>query len=589
MAPLMADAFAQLAAGLERLAEAERNLVVQQAQLDDRLLRVEHNRAFAAIHWMVRAGSDLILRAKSALPWRTEQNLDHSADYAKWVTHEAAGQPCREEARAVSERWAYRPRISLLLADSDGGNARGWLESLREQAYENWELCVVVDRVHEARISDLKGQFQYSATEFQGDAEGWNAAANLATGEYLAFVEGAGRLAPLALHYFAEALQRGPADVLYSDEDAVDAAGQRVRPVFKPDWSPDLLWSRLYPGHLLAVARELFLKAGGLERKDSLADLMGRLAAGPLRVHHIPRVLYHGTPAAAGIGEPAAKQPTGPAAEEMTAIICSRSPEMLETCLTSLRATAGKVVRQIVVVAHEESGQNPELRAVIERAGATVVSYRGAFDFARMSNRGATAAERPLLLFLNDDIRATQAGWAEILAAQASRKAVGAAGAVLWYPSGVLQHAGIVVGAGDGVGHTGRHQRSSELWPWLLCTRDVSAVTGACLAMRREVFQELGGFDPLFPNNYNDVDLCFRARALGYRVVCVSAQGLIHSECRSRQGIVRFEERFRFYERWADVLRCPDPYYSPSLTPSEQIALNVSGDPWYRPLFQRKD
>ena len=129
--------------------------------------------------------------------------------------------------------------------------------------------------------------------------------------------------------------------------------------------------------------------------------------------------------------------------------------------------------------------------------------------------------------------------------------------------------------------------RSSDLWPWLLCTREVSAVTGACLAMRREVFQELGGFDPEFPNNYNDVDLCFRARSRGYRVVCVSAPGLIHAECQSRQGVIRFEERFRLYDRWADLLGRPDPYYSLSLAPSERIALNLSGDRWYRPLLSR--
>ena len=427
-----------------------------------------------------------------------------------------------------------------------------------------------MDRAHESRVSDLTGQFRYSATEFQDDAEGWNAAANLATGEYLAFVEPGGRLAPLALHYFAEALQRGAADVLYSDEDFVDAAGQRVRPVFKPDWSPDLLSSRLYPGHLLAIARDSFVKAGGLQRTGSLADLIRQLAGPPAAgPSHPAGPISRDAGCRWNRESRAAKQLTEPAAGEMTAIICSRSPEMLETCLTSLRATAGKVVRQIVVVAHEENGRE----SGTARGDPSAPGQRWCPSAARsisraMSNQGAATAEKPLLLFLNDDVRATQAGWAELLAAQASRKAVGAAGAVLWYPSGVLQHAGIVVGAGDGVAHTGRHQQSSELWPWLLCTRNVSAVTGACLAMRREVFQELGGFDPLFPNNYNDVDLCFRARSLGYRVVCVSAQGLIHAECRSRQGIVRFEERFRFYERWADVLRCPDPYYSPSLTPS---------------------
>jgi GT2 family glycosyltransferase len=269
----------------------------------------------------------------------------------------------------------------------------------------------------------------------------------------------------------------------------------------------------------------------------------------------------------------------------MTAIVCSKSPDLLSTCLASLRATAHQVVRQIVVVAHEECGPNPSLHAVIQAAGAVAMTFRGAFDFAAMNNLGAGVAEAPNLLFFNDDVRATEPEWAELLAEQVSREEVGVAGAVLRYPSGVLQHAGIVAGIGDGVGHAGRYMHSSKLWPWLLATRNVSAVTGACLAIRKDLFGRLGGFDTLFPNNYNDVDLCFRVRSRGYRVICVPVPGLVHAECQSRPGIVRFEERYRFYERWADLLRSPDPYFSPSLAPTEKIALNLSDDRWYRSLL----
>jgi GT2 family glycosyltransferase len=113
----------------------------------------------------------------------------------------------------------------------------------------------------------------------------------------------------------------------------------------------------------------------------------------------------------------------------------------------------------------------------------------------------------------------------------------------------------------------------------------VSAVTGACLAIRKNVFAQVGGFDPVFPNNYNDVDLCFRVRQQGLSVICVAAPGLVHRECQSRRGIVRFEERFTFYQRWSTVLAQPDPYYSPSLAPTETIALNLDGNQWYRPLL----
>jgi GT2 family glycosyltransferase len=497
-----------------------------------------------------------------------------------------------------------------------GATATKSLESLRRQAYDNWELCVAGNEACKPQLPGFSERVRPVAAEGLGEAEALNAAAGLATGEYLLVLPETGILSPLTFYYVAEALQRETFDVLYGDEDSLDADGRQVRPLFKPDWSPDLLTSCMYMGNPLVIRRERFLQAGGFSGEFGDAhvfDFVLRLADEPLRVHHIPRVLYH------GLGElPAGPAPEcaaraialavsrregttatcvpGPApgtwvakrnraAGEMSVIICSKSPDLLETCLASLRATAKREVRQIIVVAHEESGPNPALHSVIKRAGAMALSFEGAFHFAAMNNLGAGKAEAPHLLFLNDDVRATEPGWLELLAEQLSREEIGVAGSVLWYPSGVLQHAGIAVGIGDGVGHAGRNMPSSQLWPWLLATRNVSAVTGACLAIRRELFGQLGGFDTLFPNNYNDVDLCFRARSQGYRVICVPATGLIHAECQSRPGVVRFEERYRFYGRWVDLLRAPDPYYSQGLAATERIALNLGEDGWYRSLL----
>jgi len=609
------QALDQLALGLERLAEGQRNLAAQQALLDRRLLRVERNRLFTAVNRVASAGANLARRLANGWPARLTRGDDDPAAYARWVAHDLAGLPSTDAARAASNAWAHRPGFSLVMTIRNAEAAAGCLESIRAQAYENWELC---GAAHPACESCLAGFPRVRAAPAGGldDAQALNAAAHLATGEYLAFLDESGVLSPLALHYVAEALQQGAFDVLYSDEDGLDSGRRRVRPLFKPDWSPELLTSAMYLGHPLIVRRERFIEAGGLSPRcvgAHLYDLALRLADGPVRVHHIPRILYHRSerpPAepppdaaaqaiarailrrerieAACVPAPAAGAwivRRKRAAGGMTAIVCSKSADLLDTCLQSLRATAGGAVRQIVVVAHEDPGPNPALRAVIQRAEAVALSFTGAFHFAAMNNLGAGRAQEPNLLFLNDDVRATQRGWAEMLAEQVSREEVGVAGAVLRYPTGALQHAGVVVGIGDGVGHAGRHMRASRLWPWLLAARDVSAVTGACLAIRRDLFAQLGGFDTLFPNNYNDVDLCFRARARGYRVVCVPAGGLIHAECQSRPGVVRFEERYRFYQRWADLLRRPDPYYSPSLAPTERIGLNLEGDDWYRRLL----
>jgi GT2 family glycosyltransferase len=454
------------------------------------------------------------------------------------------------------------------------------------------------------------------------DAAMRNAAAGLATGAYILFIKPAGLLARFALFYIAEALQGGSFDLIYTDEDEFDADGRRTRPVFKPDWSPELLLSCMYIGDLLAVRRDCFFEAGGLRSQYAgahLHDLALRLADRPVCVRHIARVLYHGRSTAGTAPEPGAASrhdaatisaiedavrrregadahcvpnPVGSGfvvtrtqREEMAVVICSRSPQLLGCCLEALRRTASQAVSQIIVVAHEDTGPNPELHSVIRQAGATAVSFGGTFNFAAMNNLGVSLATKPHLLFLNDDVTATSPGWAEMLGEQLVRERVGVAGAVMRYPSGAIQHAGIVAGIGDGVGHAGRHMVSSDLWPWLFQMRNVSAVTGACLAIRSELFQRLGGFDAAFPNNYNDADLCFRVRAGGYDVVCVPVPGLIHYECQSRRGIVRFEERYRLYGRWMEILSRPDPYYSVSLSATERIALNPGDDCWYRPML----
>jgi GT2 family glycosyltransferase len=173
---------------------------------------------------------------------------------------------------------------------------------------------------------------------------------------------------------------------------------------------------------------------------------------------------------------------------------------------------------------------------------------------------------------LNDDVVPLDSEWLDAMLAHANRREVGAVGAKLLYGSGAIQHAGMVIGIMEGSGHLHRHTFGSPYWNWLPFTRNVSAVTGACLAMRASVFEELGGFDESFPVNYNDVDLCLRARQAGYDVVVEPAALLRHDECQSRQAGVRLEERYAFEQRWAACLERGDPFYSPHLSRTREDA-----------------
>ena len=226
----------------------------------------------------------------------------------------------------------------------------------------------------------------------------------------------------------------------------------------------------------------------------------------------------------------------------------------------------------MLVVQHLESGSGDEMRQCVDQFGGTCIPYRGPLNFAHMNNLAAAKATAPQLLFLNDDIIVRQRGWDHAFAATLARPEIGIAGAILEYPNGAIQHAGVVTGMGDAAGHCGRFQMSSSLWPWLRMSRDVTAVTGAMLGIRSEVFQTLQGFDEAFPVNYNDVDLCLRVRKAGLRIVCLDAGKVVHREGQTRVGGTRYVERQELYKRWPEILARPDEFYSKRLAPTERIA-----------------
>jgi len=189
-----------------------------------------------------------------------------------------------------------------------------------------------------------------------------------------------------------------------------------------------------------------------------------------------------------------------------------------------------------------------------------------------MNNLAAEAASGATLVLLNDDIEPLVPEWLELLVAQTQRRGVGVAGAKLLYPSGAVEHAGVAVGILDGAGHPGRGLLAAELCAWLDLTRNVSAVTGACLAVRREVFRDLGGLDVRFPVNYNDVDFCLRAREAGLEIVYEASAVLRHYEAQSRLPYTTLEERERFHERWGRVIGAGDRFYNPNLTRTREDA-----------------
>jgi GT2 family glycosyltransferase len=245
-------------------------------------------------------------------------------------------------------------------------------------------------------------------------------------------------------------------------------------------------------------------------------------------------------------------------------------PGLLRACVDSVTATAGAVDLELVLV--DNGSVEPETLSLVEalarRRDVTLVHDPRPFNWAALNNAAADAAGGEVLLFLNNDIEARRPGWLEALCAQALRPEIAAVGARLLYPTGQVQHAGVVLGLGGAAGHVlaGLPATRPGYLAMAVLTRECSAVLGACMAVRRAVFDELGRFDDQLRLDLNETDFCLRARARGYRVVYEPLAELVHHESPSRGTSGSMADIARFIDRWEDALRAGDPYLNRNLT-----------------------
>ncbi len=325
--------------------------------------------------------------------------------------------------------------------------------------------------------------------------------------------------------WLAEAARRTGANLIYSDH----ASGGM--PVFKPGWSPELRDCCDYIG-------TTYLKTEGLRAKPDNGAVV-----------HVPRVLWS---TSSPVPAYSPTTPKGPF-PKASIVVCSRNGRLLRTCLGSLEKTRYPDWEVVVVPHHIDASRAKRVRNC---------PYSGPFHWSRMNNIAVRESRGDLVVLLNDDVTIIEPDWLKLLAHHAIRGEIGAVGAKLVYPNGSIQHAGVTLGMMDGCGHPGRGQFATPVWPFTNMTRNVSAVTGACMAVRREVFDKLGGFDEAFPVNYNDVDFCLRAIEAGYRNVFEPRALLRHDECRTRRKGTLPGERATFRRRWSTRLDAPDPYYS---------------------------
>ena len=436
----------------------------------------------------------------------------------------------------------------------------------------------------------------------------------LADGDIVLLATGASRLRPHACHAFAAALGHGAALGAYSDHDRIDGTGTRHAPVFTPAMSPELMRQVPYAGPVIALriappTRGMLARAlGGLEDPDrAWADLL--LGLDPARVIRIPLILHHRAVDEAvppsrtnqPVPDPsrnAVEAPGGPPEPLPTVriVIPTRDRSaLLRACIDSVLArTDYPSERYRIVIVDNGSSEDETARYFAEVAAdarVRVVASPGPFNFSEICNAGAAGADEDILVFLNNDTTIRQPDWLRRLAIHAARPEAGAVGARLLYPSETVQHGGVVLGIA-GVGAHALVDLPEATARALDATREMSAVTGACIAIRRSVFMEIGGFDPLLRIDYNDVDLCCAAQAAGYRNLYVAEPLLLHHESLSRGASTtradqgrNVREAIRVRRRHAAVIR-DDPSYNPNLSRERIGGLAVPPrvvPPWRRP------
>lgn len=531
-------------------------------------------------------------------------------DYPAWLA--ANPEDHRDDARAGTPQ----PRFSLLMRidPTRPAGARRSLQSVRAQSWGRWQLCIAHPRgLAAGPLADLRAlaagdpRVVLVPCEGASASSAWLAGLAAATGSHCARLECGDQLAAHALRDVAAALGQHPtAGFVYSDHDAIDDEGQRCDPRFKQDWSPDLACQRDAMLYLAVIDRVLLADMESHAGGDPF-DVVLRAcdACGPDRIVHVPRVLYHraqGSPRVAddvaglkalqahlvrhgqcGRASLVAKgvyrvaYPLPDPAPLVEVLIPTRDQrKLLARCMEGvLERTRYPNLRVRIIDNDSRDPGTLELLAQLARNPQVTLRHApGAFNFSRIINQAARESDAQVLCILNDDVLVLEPGWLEEMVSHALRPAIGAVGAMLRFPDGSVQHGGVVTGVGGVAGHVHYRLPPDEIasCPQLATVRNYTAVTAACMVVRRDRFLQVGGFDEGLPVCYNDVDFCLRLRAEGYFNAWTPFAELAHHESATRgpddtpMKRARHQREFaRMLTRWGDRLN-RDPAYNPNLS-----------------------
>ncbi|MGL9913711.1 glycosyl transferase, group 2 family protein [Enterococcus sp. DIV0784] len=557
------------------------------------------------------------------------EKLRNQASYPNWLARNEV-----LDIEAMTQEIAtfhYQPKISIAMPvyNVEEKWLRLCIDSILNQVYTNWELCMADDASTDPNVKKILTEYQQLDErirvvfrEQNGHiSEATNSALAIATGEFVALLDNDDELAINAFYEVVKVLNENPElDLIYSDEDKIDMDGNRSDPAFKPDWSPDLLLGTNYISHLGVYRRSILEEIGGFRKGYEGSqdyDLVLRFTEKTTkeRITHIPKVLYYWRmlPTSTAVDQGSKGyafeaglravqdalvrrgingHATHGAANGLYDVYYDIESEKLVSIIIPTKNGYKDVQRCVSSIIEKTTYQNYEI--IMADNGSTdpkmhelyaefeqqlpgrffVKSIDIPFNFSTINNRAAKKAHGEYLLFLNNDTEVITENWLTLMVSFAQQERIGCVGAKLLYPNNTVQHAGVILGLGGvaGHGHYGYPHGDLGYFGRLAINVNYSAVTAACLLMKKADFDAVGGFEEAFTVAFNDVDLCLKVQALGRDNVWLHEAELYHFESQTRgyddkgKKKKRFEqEKVMMEEKWGPLIE-NDPFYNPNLT-----------------------
>ena len=595
------------------------------------------NPALIAARKFLKESKAQYVSTKKSLIWLKKKLTGNEyADYDTWLRIMRVS---RQELFAQRKtKFSYAPKFSVVvpLYHTPAKFLKDLVRSMMYQSYANWELCLVNASPEDVHLTSLLENWAMRDKRIRvirleknlGIAQNTNAGIAASTGEFIAFLDHDDFLEPDALFCYADALNKDKTiDVFYSDEDKTDEyAAHYFYPHFKSDFNIDLLHANNYMCHFLAVRKSLVDTVGGLNEKFDGAqdyDFVLRLTENTKKIYNCPRILYHwrcsNQSTAANQGNKMYAIHAGKAAlnahykrigwnaraqegavdgwyqtkftlkeEPLVSILIPNKDHTddLDVCLNSFFERADYQNYEFIII--ENNSVLPETFAYYEKIekehdNVKVVYWEAGFNYSAINNFGFKFAKGDYIMLLNNDVELITPDIFQSMLGFCMRPEVGIVGAKLLYNDHTVQHAGVLVGAGGLADHVfkGIHEDDPGYMGRAISSQDVSAVTAACLLVKRSVYEEVGGLEDEFQVAFNDVDFCLKVRKAGYLIVYDADVKLFHYESKSRgmedttERFIRFgNEMMLLNSKWDILSTFVDPYYNPNLSYLEYYKIN---------------